>query len=123
MVGNPSWPRKCAHMAETISSAAPNAGIQNTRVVRDGRLVTPPLSSGCLAGVTRELLLELTGAVEADVPIAALTAADEAFLTSSTREVQPIRSVDGVVLSAVPGATTTAALTALRDLVARDIDP
>ncbi|MCU1462297.1 MAG: 4-amino-4-deoxychorismate lyase [Acidimicrobiales bacterium] len=95
----------------------------NVFVVRDGQLVTPPLSSGCLAGVTRELLLELTDAVEADVPIAALAQADEAFLTSSTREVQPIRAVDGRVLPAAPGGTATAALTALRELVGRDIDP
>jgi branched-chain amino acid aminotransferase len=95
----------------------------NVFVVREGRLVTPPLASGCLAGVTRELLLELTDATEADVPIAALSEAGEAFLTSSTREVQPIRAVDGRVLPAAPGGMTREALTALRDLVERDIDP
>src|SRR5205807_5881779 len=60
----------------------------------DDRLVTPPLSSGCLAGVTRELILELTDAIEEDLPATALADAHEAFLTSSTRDLQPIRLVD-----------------------------
>lgn len=67
----------------------------NVFLVRGGRLVTPPLSSGCLAGVTRSLLCELADIAELDVPIGALAAADEAFLASTTRAVQPITSVDG----------------------------
>jgi branched-chain amino acid aminotransferase len=88
-----------------------------------GRLVTPPLSAGCLAGVTRDLLLEVADIVEDDLPLAALAAADEAFLTSSTREVQPIRAVDGRVLPAVPGPLSEAAATAFAALVDRDLDP
>ncbi|HEX3620735.1 MAG TPA: aminotransferase class IV [Acidimicrobiales bacterium] len=88
-----------------------------------GRLVTPPLSAGCLAGVTRELVMELVGVVEDDVPIAALASADEAFLTSSTRDVQPIRSVDGNQLAACPGPLGSAAAAAFRALVLRDLDP
>ena len=95
----------------------------NVFLVRDGELVTPPLSSGCLAGVTRDLLLDLIDAREVDVPVGALIEADEAFLSSSTREVQPIRAVDGRALPAAPGPITAAALDALRALVARDIDP
>ena len=53
----------------------------------DGGLVTPPLSSGCLAGITRELILEVTDAAELDVPIEHLGSTTEAFLTSSTRDV------------------------------------
>jgi branched-chain amino acid aminotransferase len=90
----------------------------------DGRLVTPPLSSGCLAGVTRELLLEVVAADQEDLPLAALAAADEAFLTSSTRDVQPIRAVDGMVLPACPGPLTSAAAAAFRRLLAGDdLDP
>lgn len=95
----------------------------NVFVVRAGRLVTPPLSAGCLAGVTRACLLEVTNAVEEDLPVEVLAQADEAFLTSSTREVQPIRAVDGVVLPSVPGPLTDEAARAFADLVARDIDP
>lgn len=89
-----------------------------------GRLITPPLSAGCLAGVTRELVLELVGAVEDDVPVARLAAADEAFLTSSTRDVQPIRAVDGQPLPAGPGPLTSATAAAFAGLLAgRDLDP
>jgi branched-chain amino acid aminotransferase len=88
-----------------------------------GRLVTPPLSSGCLAGVTRALVVELTGAAEEDLPIGLLDDADEAFLTSTTREVQPISTVDGVPLADCPGALTSAAADAFAALVHRDMDP
>jgi branched-chain amino acid aminotransferase len=62
----------------------------NVFVGIDGRLLTPPLSSGCLAGVTRELVLEVTDAVEADVHMGDFLAADEVFLTSTGRDVQPV---------------------------------
>lgn len=65
----------------------------NIFVVVDGQLITPTLDSGCLAGITRELVLEWTDARERDLPLEALRTAEEAFLTSSTRDVQPIRQV------------------------------
>jgi len=88
-----------------------------------GRLVTPPLSAGCLAGVTRDLVIELVDVVEDDLPLTALASADEAFLTSSTRDVQPIRSVDGHWLACVPGPLTTGAAAAFAALLASTIDP
>ena len=95
----------------------------NVFVGRAGRLFTPSLRSGCLAGVTRALLLELVEVVEEDMPLAALADADEAFLTSSTREVQPIGAVDGRPLRAAPGPLTEAAARAFQSLVERDLDP
>ena len=96
----------------------------NVFLVRAGRLLTPPASAGCLLGVTRGLLLELCDDCdETDVPIAALAAADEAFLSSTTREVQPIAHVDGGALPAAPGPFATRLSRAFRDLVARDLDP
>lgn len=95
----------------------------NVFLAKDGRLVTPPLSAGCLAGVTRACLLEVTAAVEENVPVGALAQADEAFLTSSTREVQPIHAVDGTHLPAAPGPMTEAAAAAFAALLARDLDP
>jgi branched-chain amino acid aminotransferase len=95
----------------------------NVFLVIGGRLVTPPLSSGCLAGVTRELVSEVVDVVEEDLPVGALASADEAFLTSSTRDVQPIRSVDGRLLPACPGPLTSAAAAAFRALLRRDLDP
>ncbi|MEA2704923.1 MAG: branched-chain amino acid aminotransferase [Actinomycetota bacterium] len=88
-----------------------------------GRLLTPPLSAGCLAGVTRDLLAEQVDVVEEDLPVGRLAAVDEAFVTSSTREVQPIRAVDGTVLPAAPGPLTRAAAVAFTALVKRDLDP
>ncbi len=88
-----------------------------------GRLLTQPLSAGCLAGVTRDLLLAEAGIAEQDLPLDALAGADEAFLTSSTREVQPIRAVDGRALPAAPGPLTAAAAAAFAALVDRDLDP
>ncbi len=95
----------------------------NVFVGIDGRLMTPPLSSGCLAGVTRELVMELVPTEERVLPLSALASADEAFLTSSTREVQPVRAVDGSVVGAAPGPLTRAAAAAFSDLVERDLDP
>ncbi len=77
----------------------------NVLLVVGGRLVTPPLSSGCLAGITRELLLEwahehaLPIAEEA-IDLADLAAADDVLLLSSTRDVQRVAAVDG---RTVPG--------------------
>src|SRR5205823_13248206 len=95
----------------------------NVFVGTGGRMVTPPLSAGCLAGVTRQLLLELGVSEEEELPLTVLAEADEAFLTSSTRDVQPIGSVDGTPLSATPGPLTKAAADSFRDLRERVGDP
>lgn len=89
----------------------------------DGRLVTPPLSAGCLAGVTRELLIEATDVTEVDVAMSALSSADEAFLSSSTRDVQPIRSIDGRPLTPCPGPLTAAAAEAFTAAYGDVLDP
>jgi branched-chain amino acid aminotransferase len=62
----------------------------NVFYVVDGELRTPTLASGCLAGVTRALLLEWHGGREVDEPIAVAEGADEVFLVSTTRDVQPV---------------------------------
>lgn len=94
----------------------------NVFVAIENQLWTPPLSSGCLAGVTRELLLEAITVTEASLPLDALDRADEAFLTSSTRDVQPIASADGRPLPGYPGPLTRRAMAAFA-AVARSIDP
>lgn len=81
----------------------------NVFVAIDGELVTPPLESGCLAGVTRELLLEAGVGREAAIPMSELGRADECFLASTGREVQPVRRLDGRSLPACPGPHTRAA--------------
>lgn len=88
-----------------------------------GRLLTPPLSSGCLAGVTRALVLETTTAVEEELATEALAEADEAFLTSTARGVQPIARVDGRALPVCPGPFTTEAADAYAKLLEAGGDP
>ncbi len=95
----------------------------NVFAATGGRLVTPPLSAGCLSGVTRALVVEACDVAERDLPAADLAHAEEAFLTSTTREIQPISAVDGAVLPAAPGPLTRAAADALAAVVAGDIDP
>ncbi|MEY2452959.1 MAG: branched-chain amino acid aminotransferase [Acidimicrobiaceae bacterium] len=96
----------------------------NVFVVVGGRLITPPLSAGCLAGVTRELLLEVDPSIEeADVPMSVFATVEEAFLSSSTRDVQPIASIDGQSLAGCGGTLTVAARDRLAALQARTFDP
>ncbi len=100
----------------------------NIFLVRDDRLLTPPLSSGCLAGVTRALVLGLCAqegipVAEETMPLTALRESKEAFLTSTTREVQPIETVDGSPLPDVPGPLTARLRAAFRSLATREIDP
>ena len=95
----------------------------NVFLVVDDVLVTPPLSSGCLAGVTRDLLLELVDVVERDVALDEIEVASEAFLSSATRDVSSIAAVDDHDLPTAPGPVTTAVVAAFADLVARTPDP
>lgn len=95
----------------------------NVFVVVDGRPVTPPLSSGCLAGVTRALVLEwVDGASEADLPMSVLREAEEIFLVSTTRDIQPVHRVDDRELAA-PGPVTKHAMAVFADRAAQDLDP
>jgi branched-chain amino acid aminotransferase len=95
----------------------------NIFLVLGGRLVTPPLSAGPLAGVTRALVLEWCGGEEIDVPLQGLYGADEAFLTSTTRDIQPIRLVDGRALAAAPGPVTRKAMEIFAARSADGMDP
>ncbi|QGV81574.1 aminotransferase class IV [Streptomyces ficellus] len=82
----------------------------NVFVVLDGQLHTPPLASGCLAGITRALTVEWTGAHETDLPLDVLERADEVFLTSTLRDVQAVHRVDGRELPGAPGPVTAKAM-------------
>jgi branched-chain amino acid aminotransferase len=96
----------------------------NVFAVFGDRLVTPPLLAGCLAGVTRALVLELLAdADEENVPMAKLADADEILLTSSTRDVQPLRQLDGRTLPGAAGPTARRAKAAITDLQSQTLDP
>lgn len=94
----------------------------NVFVGIEGRLLTPPLSSGCLAGVTRALVLEIADAVEEPVPAERLGEVTEAFLTSTTRGAQPIRTVDGRALPECPGKLTSSVQERFAELLEEGTD-
>src|SRR5436190_1959628 len=92
----------------------------NLFIVKSGAALTPPIDAGLLPGITREFLFEI--GAEAAIPVREavlkdtdLLGADEAFLTSSTREVVPIVQVDDRRIGAgKPGAVTPAPLARFR---------
>lgn len=109
-----------AIFANTVGQLCEGTGT-NIVVEHEGRLVTPTLASGCLAGVTRALVIETSDVDELDLPIGVLATTGEAFLTSSTRDVMPIHRIDDRDLD--PGPLTAAAADALAALMAADVDP
>jgi branched-chain amino acid aminotransferase len=92
----------------------------NLFVVKDGSVRTPPLAAGILAGITRDVLFGLIRdlhlpLVEEPMPLEVLRSADEAFVTSSTREAMPVRAVDGQpVGEGRPGPVTRKIIAAFR---------
>jgi branched-chain amino acid aminotransferase len=98
----------------------------NLFIVKDGVALTPPLESGLLPGITREFLFEVGRDV--GVPVreqilrdADLFAAEEAFLTSTTREAVPIVQVDERTIgSGKPGPVTWKLLNGFRDRARAD---
>ncbi len=111
----------------------------NVFLVVDGLVATPPLASGCLAGVTRSLAMEMAdslprvdgGVVERDIHPDEFTRASEAFLTSTTRDAMAISGVvswaDGehttLDLPAAPGPVTASLAAAFKHLCATTPDP
>jgi branched-chain amino acid aminotransferase len=85
---------------------------ENIFIVRDGKLYTPPLSSGALDGITRTLIIRLTKKlgieiIERNITPNELFTADEVFFTGTAAEVAPIREVNKRVIgSGKPGPVT-----------------
>ncbi|MFF5706861.1 aminotransferase class IV [Streptomyces sp. NPDC012794] len=111
-----------ALFANTVGQLCEGTG-SNVFVVLDGELHTPPVTSGCLAGITRALAVEWTGAKETDLPFDVLERAEEVFLTSTLRDVQAVHRVDGRLLTAAPGPVTAKAMRVFDERAAADIDP
>jgi branched-subunit amino acid aminotransferase/4-amino-4-deoxychorismate lyase len=97
----------------------------NIYMVQDGKLLTPAHDAGIVEGITRGVVLELARdmglqIVESLFQTSEIAAADEMFLTSTTREIVPIARVDGQpVGSGRPGSVTLALLQAYRAAVER----
>jgi branched-chain amino acid aminotransferase len=78
------------HLAECTSA--------NVFLVRGGKILTPPLASGCLPGITREVLLEIAPPAgieirERELRPEDLATAEEVFISSTTREIAPIAEI------------------------------
>ena len=93
---------------------------------RSGRVLsTPAVDGGILAGVTRDVLIELAPAAGYEVaegafPVTELVSADEAFASSSIREVMPIVALDGRPIGdGKPGKAAVVLQAALRELACR----
>jgi branched-chain amino acid aminotransferase len=102
------------HLAECTSA--------NVILVRGGRVLTPPLSSGCLPGVTREVLqivipqagFELE---EANLSLGDLSSAEELFISSTNREVAAVGNIDPHWTFEAPGKITHLLGQAFREYV------
>lgn len=111
-----------ALFANTVGQLCEGTG-SNVFVVLDGRVHTPPVTSGCLAGITRALAVEWTGAQETELPLDVLERADEIFLTSTLRDIQAVHRVDGRQLPGAPGPVTAKAMRVFDERSADDLDP
>jgi branched-chain amino acid aminotransferase len=76
--------------------------------VADGELLTPPLDEHILASITRAIVITAAGATERSCTLEELLGADEAFLASTVREVQPVAAIDERSFDA-PGPVTARA--------------
>lgn len=72
----------------------------NLFVVVGDEILTPPLSSGCLPGITRALALEWCDAREVAMPLSVLLEADEILLASSTRDLQTVDRINSRMMPA-----------------------
>ncbi len=95
----------------------------NIFLVIEGELVTPSLSSGCLAGITREIVLEIAEVIERDILPEELNLCSEAFLTSSTRDLSPISRFDNLEIPLCPGPITQKIAHAFSELKSSQPDP
>ncbi len=115
-----SWLNNVWHLAEAQKEGWSEVVLLNERgevaecttanifCVKDGRVTTPPLSSGCLEGVTRSVLIEI--APRSGVPMIEQTltpedlyAADEIFITSTNRNLLGVNEIAGHKYAAAPG--------------------
>lgn len=94
----------------------------NVFCVFGNEIVTPPLSAGPLAGITRALVLEWVPVVERNLTLAEALTADEVFLTSSLRDVQLVERWDGHAFTGL-GVVTARVAGVFAERSAADLDP
>jgi branched-chain amino acid aminotransferase len=109
-----------------IEGQVTEASTSNFYLVKDGRIRTPPLGAGLLAGITRRLLFEHVARgfdlAEAQLTQVDLAGADEMFLSSTMRDVLPVTHVDGKpVRDGKPGPVTLKVRAALLEACERHV--
>jgi len=90
-------------------------------VSAEGELRTPALDGGVLESITRDRMIKALDVTEGSWHIDDLRSAGEAFLASTTREIQAVSSVDGTVFPAAPGPHTREAQDAFADTLGREL--
>ena len=90
-------------------------------VSAEGELRTPALDDGVLESITRDRLIKALDVKEDSWQVDDLRGAGEAFLASTTREIQAVASVDGTIFSAAPGPRTREAQEAFADTLGREL--
>lgn len=94
----------------------------NIFIVFGDKVITPPLSSGPLAGVTRELIMEWSAVEQRDLTLDEAMLADEVFITSSMRDVQGVERWDDQTFSRA-NTVTRAVAAAFAQRAEADLDP
>ncbi len=100
----------------------------NVGWIKHGKLFTPSLETGCLAGITRALTLELAQkngipVEEVRAPLSTLLDADEVFLTSTLRDVQWVSFVDERTWESSSRKTTAKLDEIFKDFAQKNLDP
>lgn len=90
-------------------------------VAAGGELRTPALSDGVLESITRDRLVKALEVAEGTWDVEDLRSAREAFLASTTREVQAVSEIDGAALSEAPGPRTREAQEAFAETLGREL--
>jgi branched-chain amino acid aminotransferase len=105
------------HQGRVVEGSA-----ENIFIVRNGKLVTPPVTDGALEGITRQTVIDL--AQEAAIPFSEaslapydLYTADECFLTGSGAELIPVKEVDGRCITHCPGEVFSSLLADFKKMV------
>lgn len=111
--------------ADANISEAPG---ENIFLVKDGALLTPPLASSALKGITRDTVMQLAKdlgfeAKEGTITRGQIYVADEVFLTGTAAEITPIISIDGKKIgTGKPGKITRQIMSTYEDVVMAKID-
>jgi branched-chain amino acid aminotransferase len=87
----------------------------------EGELRTPAIADGVLESITRDRLVKALHVEEGSFHVDDLHAASEAFLASTTREIQAVAAIDGRTLAAAPGPRTRQAQEAFGEILGREL--